>query len=177
MEKLKNQETKKSSSKNRKKIKLEKTKSLGLFDHVKHIREIQDPDYYLNLSNFDRKSFDHFMILKALSMDPQLLEIISKYLYPFFDIIPSPQFYRLLISFIPKDKTYYPWIKAKNKYNVELIELISRLFEVSTQHAEEYASMLFSTEKGMDSLIHICQGFGKSKEDIEKLLLTNNNNE
>jgi hypothetical protein len=152
--------------------KLEKPKSLGLFDHIKHIRNIQDPNYYNNLSDLDRKSFNHFMILQALSMDPQQLGNIS-ILFRFFDVIPSPQFYKLVISLIPKDPTYYPWISHKNKYNVELVELVAQRFEVSTQNAEEYVGILFSTKEGMNSLVYICQGFGKSKNEIEELLSTN----
>ena len=177
MVKSKSQKPDHYSPKNLKKIKIDKSnKSLGLFDHVKHIRTIQDPNYYNNLSNFDRKSFDHYMILQALSMNPQLLGNIT-ILYRFFDVIPSPQFYKLIISLIPKDPTYYPWIKSKTKYKTELIELISRRFEVSTKQAEEYASILFSTSEGMDSLVYICQGFGKSPSEIEQLLLTNDDNE
>ena len=170
MAKLKSQGTKHFPVKGRKK--LEKPKSLGLFDHIKHIRNIQDPNYYNNLSDLDRKSFNHFMILQALSMDPQQLGNIS-ILFRFFDVIPSPQFYKLVISLIPKDPTYYPWISHKNKYNVELVELVAQRFEVSTQNAEEYVGILFSTKEGMNSLVYICQGFGKSKNEIEELLSTN----
>jgi len=51
-------------------------KALGLFDHVKAIRAVQDPNYYDNLSEADRKSFNHFMILRALSMDENIVEEI-----------------------------------------------------------------------------------------------------
>jgi hypothetical protein len=174
MVKSKSQGTKQSPVRGRKK--LEKAKSLGLFDHVKHIKSIQDPNYYNNLSDLDRKSFNHFMILQALSMNPQLLGNIS-ILYQFFDVIPFPQFYKLIISLIPKDTTYYPWIKSKVKYNSELAELVARRFEISTQHAGEYIGILFSTNEGMDSLVYICQGFGKSEDEIEKLLSTHDDDE
>ena len=176
MVKSKNQDRKHSPLKGRKKVKAEKVKTIGLFDHIKHIRAVQDPNYYNNLSESDRKSFNHFMILQALSMDPQQLGNVSM-LFRFFDIIPSSQFYKLLISFIPKDSTYYPWIGYKNKYNPELLDLVSRRFEVSTQQAEEYIDILFSTKEGKDSLIYICQGFGKSNNEIENLLSTTNDDE
>src|SRR6266404_4356645 len=121
----------------KKRMKIDGQKTLGLFDHVKHIRSIQDLNYYNNLSEVERKSFDHFMILQTLSMNPALLEAVST-LYRFFDIVPSPQFYKLLISFIPLDSTYYPWIKSKNKYNRELAELVANRFQVSLEEAEDY---------------------------------------
>jgi len=150
---------------------------LGLFDHVKHIRTIRDPDYYKNLSEDNKKSFDlnHFMILKALSMNPQFLEYIS-ILYRFFDVIPSEKFYKLLISYLPDDSTYYPWVKGKGgKYKIELMELISRRFEVSMQHAEEYIDILSLTNEDISSLVYICQGFGKYDDEIQQLLTPNNN--
>lgn len=155
-------------------------KTLGLFDHVKHIKTVQDPNYFSNLSETEKKSFNHFMILQVLSMNPDLLETVST-LYRYFDVIPSLQFYKLLISFIPIDSTYYPWIKSKNKYNKELVEIIANRFEVSSQNAEEYIDILSSTNNGRDSLVRICQGFGKSENEIEELLieqfLPNDNNE
>lgn len=154
----------------------DKVKSLGLFDHVKHIREIRDPNYFLNLSEQERRSFNHFTILKALSMNPDLLETIST-LYQYFDIIPSAQFYTLLISIIPQDSTYYPWIKPKNRYKEGLIDLISKRFEVSSQQSEEYVKLLSLTDEGINSLVHICQGFGKTDNEIEQLLSKDNDDE
>lgn len=152
------------------------SKAFGIFDHVRHIKEIQDPEYFVNLSEQDRKSFNHFTILKALSMNPDLLETIST-VYQYFDIIPSLQFYKLLISLIPQDSTYYPWIKPKNRYKEGLIELISKRFEVSSQQAEEYVNLLSLTDEGIDSLVRICQGFGKTDNEIEKLLSKDNDDE
>ena len=45
----------------------------------------------------------------------------------------------------------------------DLIELISRRFEISFQQAVEYIDILSLTDEGIDSLIYICQGFGKSR--------------
>ena len=170
MVRLKNQESKRSP-----RPKLEK-KVIGLFDHVKHIRTVQNPDYYNNLTELDRKSFNHFMILQALSMNPQLLGVIST-LYRFFDTIPSPQFYQLIIAFIPKNSVFYPWISSKNKYKKELLDLMSRRFEVSQYHAEEYVDLLSLTDEGINSLVYICQGFGKTDNEIQDLLKPNDDNE
>lgn len=166
MARSKNPESKRSP-----KAKLER-KAIGLFDHVKHIRTVQNPDYYNNLAEIDRKSFNHFMILRALSMDPQLLGVVSM-IYRFFDIIPSPQFYQLLIAFIPKDSTFYPWISSKNKYKKELLDLMTLRFEVSQQQAEEYVDLLSLTDEGVESLVYICQGFGKTDNEIQDLLIPN----
>lgn len=158
------------------KRKKNKVKSIGLFDHLKQIREIQNPDYFKNLSEQDRKSFNHFIILKALSMNPENLDAVTT-LYKYFDIIPSPQFYQLLISVIPQDSTYYPWIKAKNRFKEELVDMFAKRFEVSNSQAEEYINLLSLTDEGINSLVQICQGFGKTEKEIEILLSKNNEDE
>ena len=156
----------------RKKLENLPVKGIGLFDHIKHIRCIQDPDYFKNLTDLDKKSFNHFMILKALSMNPALLDDISS-LFRYFDKIPSPQFYQLLIGLIPPDhpKKYYPWIKAKKQsYSNELLALISRYFEISKKEAGEYITLLSSTEKGKKELEDLVRAYGLTDKEIKSIM-------
>lgn len=148
----------------------EKTKAIGLFDHVKHIREVQAPDYYKNLSDTDRKTFSHFMILKVLSMNPTLIEDMS-WIFRYFDVIPSEQFYTLLITVCPPDRRFYPWVKSKReKMNKELVDLVARKFEISTDRANEYISMMITAPGGVEELVKICQGYGLNEKDIERVM-------
>ena len=153
----------------RKKLENPTIKGIGLFDHVKQIRIIQDPNYFKNLTELDKKSFNHFMILKALSMNPALLEDMST-LFRYFDKIPSPQFYQLLIGLIPPDhpKKYYPWVKAKKMpFSKKLIELISIYFEISQKEAIEYATLLSFTDNGRRELEDICKTYGLTDKELE----------
>jgi hypothetical protein len=152
-------------------------KGIGLFDHIKHIRGVQDPDYFKNLPELDVKSFNHFMILKALSMNPSLLEIVST-LFRYFDKIPSAQFYQLLIGLIPTDTKFYPWIKAKKQpYSNQLLELVTCYFEISQKEAGEYATMLCSSEKGRKELEELCRDFGLTEKEVESAMKGNSNDE
>src|SRR5512137_329322 len=109
----------------------EEPKRRTLFDHVKHIRQVQDPDYYKNLSDDDRKTFTHFMILRALSMDEAIVEDMAE-LYKILDKVPSAQFYQLLIALVPKSLKFYPWVKAGVlKHNKKLLEYVGKRFQVS----------------------------------------------
>lgn len=140
-----------------------------LFDHVKHIRQVQDPEYYVNLSEDDRKSFNHFMIIRALSMDEDVLETMAQ-LYQIFDKIPSAQFYQLLIALVPKSMRFYPWVKSrKMKHNKELLSLVSKRFQVSNHQANEYVNLLLRCEEGQSELVNICKAFGLEDKDVEKL--------
>jgi hypothetical protein len=145
-------------------------KQLGLFDHVKHVRSIQNPNYYKNLSELDKKTFNPFMILKALSMNPALVDDIST-LFRYFDKVPHAQFYQLLIGLIPPDKRFYPWVKAKKKpFSKRLLELIAQYFEISEKEATEYAVLLSSTDKGKQELVELCGDFGLSEKEVEAVM-------
>jgi hypothetical protein len=140
-----------------------------LFDHIKQIREVQDPDYYKNLSDDDRKSFTHYMIIRALAMDSSLVEDMAQ-LYQVFDKIPSPQFYQLLIGLVPKTRRFSPWIKSKvMKHNKELVSLVAKRFQVCKHHANEYINLLLRTEEGQGELVNICKAFGLEDKEVEEL--------
>ena len=161
------------SKKGRKKLENPTVKGIGLFDHVKQIRSVQDPNYFKNLTDVDTKSFNHFMILKALSMNPELLEDVAT-LFKNFDKIPSPQFYQLLIGLIPQDKRYYPWVKSSKKpFSKKLLELISTYFEISQKEAEEYVVLLSSTDKDNKELEDLCRAFGLSDKEVESVMKGN----
>ena len=172
-EKSESQETKKRGRK-----KAEPTvKGFGLFDHIKHIRSIQDPDYYKNLSDLDRKTFNPFMILKGLSMNPELLDDVGN-LYRYFDKIPHAQFYTLLIGLIPPDKRFFPWVKVKKKpFSKELLELVAKFYQVSQKEAEEYAALMSSTEKGKKELTELVRDFGHTDKEVEDIMKGSSNDE
>ena len=140
-----------------------------LFDHVKHIRQVQDPDYYKNLSEDDRKTFNHYMILRALAMDDTLVEDMAQ-LYQIFDKIPSQQFYQLLVAFVPKNNRFCPWIKSKvMKHKKTLLGYVARRFQVSTYQANDYVNLLLRTEDGQGELVSICKSFGLEDKEVEEL--------
>lgn len=144
-------------------------KKRSLFDHVKHIRQVQDPEYYNNLSEEDRKSFNHFMILRALAMDDAVVEDMAQ-LYQIFDKIPSPQFYQLLIALVPKSNRFYPWVKSRAmKHNKELLDYVAKRFRVSKYQANDYVNILLRSESGQGELVSICQSFGLTDKEIESL--------
>ena len=147
----------------------EPPKKRSLFDHVKHIRQTQDKNYYINLSEDDRKSFNHFMILRALAMDDYLVEDMAQ-LYQIFDKIPSPQFYQLLIALVPKNNRYCPWVKSRvMKHNKALLECVSKRFQISKHQSNEYVTLLLRTEEGQGELVDICKSFGLEDKEVEKL--------
>lgn len=142
---------------------------LSLFDHVKHIRGVQSPDYFDSLSEENKKSFNHFMLLRALSMDDDVLPEMA-FLYRYFDKIPSPQFYKLLIGLVPRGTHWVPWIKAKVvKHSPDLLNLVSKHYQISKRQANEYINVLVATEEGLLRLIDLCKMTGLDDSEVEKL--------
>jgi hypothetical protein len=144
-------------------------KRKSLFDHVNAIRRDKDPNYYNNLSEDDRKSFNHFMIIRALSMDAAIVEEMAQ-LYQLFDKIPSPQFYQLLVALVPHDQRFYKWVKSKKmKHKKELLKIVSQRFGVSQFESNDYINLLLRTENGQGELVSICRAFGMNDTEIEEV--------
>ena len=147
----------------------EVARKLNLFDHVKHIRGVQDPEYYKNLSDENKKTFNHFMILRALSMDNEIVQEMA-FLYRYFHLIPSERFYQLLISLVPKNMRWVPWIKTKViKHSPELLTIVSNHYDISKRQANEYINVLISNEDGIEKLVDLCKLMGISDKEIESL--------
>lgn len=145
------------------------TNKLSLFDHVKHIRSVQDPEYYNKLSEENRKSFNHFMLLRALSMDDEIVGEMA-FLYRYFDKIPSPQFYQLLIALTPKGNHWVPWVKTKViKHSQDLLNLVAKTYQISKRQANEYVNVLVANEEGLEKLVELCTAMGLSDSEVEQL--------
>jgi len=165
--------TKKLSPKKSKKESTDKgnvPKALGLFDHVNHIRGVQNPKYFSTLSDADKKSFAHVMLMKFLSMDRNALDSLS-YIGKYQDSMPSENFYTLLIATVPRTNQFHKYIKAgKNKYDDEFYTLLARWYECSSSEAEEYSEILGQTDDGIKEMINICKAYGLTDGEVEKLM-------
>jgi hypothetical protein len=148
---------------------LQPPKSKTLFDHINQIRNIKNKKYFDTLSVNDKKSFNHYMICRFLSMDINSIDEVC-YLSKVFDKIPSNLFYLLCCEIISPIK-FTPYIKSKKlKLNDDLIGFLSKKYDVSKHTADEYCRILLSTEHGKSELKDICSGYGLSDKEINKIL-------
>jgi hypothetical protein len=165
--------TKKSSVKKSKKELTDNSnvpKALGLFDHVNHIRGVQNPKYFSTLSDADKKSFTHVMLMKFLSMDRNALDSLS-YVGKYQDRMPSENFYTVLTAIVPRTNQFHKYIKAaKNNYDDEFYKLLARWYECSSSEAEEYSEILGQTDDGIKEMINICKAYGLTDGEVEKLM-------
>jgi len=144
----------------------------SLFDHIKAITTEQDPKYFDNLSEEDKKSWSNFMINRFLSMKPEWVEMIAT-LLPLTQTLQPKEMYKLYISLIPKGKQFLKYTKGKSedKYEEFLIDLIKKDFQCSEKEALEYIEVLYSTREGRENIKYICEKYGTDKKQITKLKL------
>ena len=129
--------------------------SKDLFDHINHIKFNQNPDYFDNLSEDDKKSWSSFMIIKFLSMDMKLtgaMNHMSKYV----GTLNDSQMYTYLINLLPKNNYDTTWMKdKKSKDSHDVINCMQEAFRCNEEKAYEYYKILNQNE-----INHILQSFG-----------------
>jgi hypothetical protein len=104
------------------------TKPKGLFDHINHVREKQDVDYFDKISDADKKSWSNFMVCRFLSMQPELIDTLN-HVQKYGGVLSPKEFYKVLIAFVPKRKAFYPYIKSKSeKHNPALLRFACQSF-------------------------------------------------
>jgi hypothetical protein len=147
-------------------------KRLGLFDHISAVTEYQDPQYWKNISDDDKKTFGNFIIQRYLSMNPDWIEWIAD-VQPYIQSLPNEYFYRFFIDMIPPKKYYLKYIKGKkaNDYEDWIVDLVVKEYGCSTKHANEYLDILYSTRDGREQILSICQKYGTDKKLITSLKL------
>ena len=152
-----------------KKTKETENKVRGLFDHVNHIREVKNPEYYQTLSDVERNSFNKYMLLRVLSMDSDIIEemaFVSKY----FQNIPNEQFYKLLIEVVPKGRRFSKYIKkTAGNVNETILTCICDKFKIGQKDAVDYYNVFMTDEKGIKDLVTLIERFGYSEKEVEKM--------
>jgi hypothetical protein len=147
-------------------------KNKSLFDHINQIRNVKNPKYFSSLTEGDKKSFNHYMICRFLSMDSSCINEVS-YLTKIFDKMDSNSFYKVACALVNPVK-FTPYLKSKSeKFNEELIGFVSLKYGVSKSDANDYCKTFMCIENGVDALTELCRGYGLSDKEIEKILNRN----
>lgn len=141
-------------------------KPKGLFDHITHIKQIQDPNYIKTLSNEDLVSFENrYMVFRALSMDKKIITKLAD-IAIYEKQLDDNAFYTLLINTIPKNYKYYKYVK-KTDVGVprEVVKCIQSYFKISYKDATDYYINYIYKNDGLETLLEIIQKCGYTKEE------------
>jgi len=136
-----------------------------IFDHLAGITFKKTK--WEDLTEADQKSFTPYLINRWLSMSPQLIEIVDMFQHYTIGPLTKEHVYKLYYDILPKGKFFSKYIKGKkaDKYNKDLVSLVSKHYEVSKSESEEYLSLL-----NKNDILSICKKYGKSDKEVKQLL-------
>ena len=118
----------------------------------------------------DWKAYNSYMLNKWLSMNPNVSEIIN-FIQKYYSLDKTIH-YKLLSDILPKQKLFSKYIKGKkmDKYNPELVTIVSKHYEISKREAKLYIDLFRDTTDGTNSLTGVLELYGKTQKEIKKLL-------
>jgi hypothetical protein len=140
-----------------------------LFDHLNAITKDQDPKYFDNLSEEDRKTWSNYMIHRFLSMNFDFVDIIAEF-QPLTQTMEPKMFYLLMIGIIPKGKYYLRYIRGKSEETSDekIVELLQIEYNCSKSTAIDYYNILTNIKEGDEYIVYLKNKYGKVETEKPK---------
>lgn len=143
-------------------------KAKSLFDHLSGLTDKKVS--WESLTEVDKKSFSPYMANRFLSMNMDFIELINEFQKYTIGELSSREVYKLYLDLMPKQKQFNKYIKSSKaeKFQTELVELLSKHFLISEKEALEALDMYHETS--LLPLKEILKKYGKTDKEITKLL-------
>lgn len=118
-----------------------------------------------NLPSDEQKAFNVYIVNSMLSTHPDCIELIN-YTQIHYNL-PKDMVYNIYLRMLPSKKIHINFMKKskKDKYNKDLLTIISEYYEISIKDATEYLKFM-KPQDVEDILVRL----GKDKKEISKLL-------
>ena len=115
---------------------------MTIFDWVNNI--LVSKKHWDEFTEDEQKKFSPFIIIRWLSMDIDLIEIVNIFQKYAIGTLEPREVYKWYCAVLPKGKRFNKYIKGKRdkKYDKEMIDIISSHFEVSKQETKTYIDLL-----------------------------------
>ena len=113
------------------------------FDHIKNLHTKKR--YWEDFNDEEKKSFNVFIINKALSMNPNYLGIVNmvQNFTGLNQILSQKEVFNIYFNLLPNKFRFYKWIKGeKTKKDKDKAEYLAMHFKVSTREAYDYLKIL-----------------------------------
>ena len=142
-------------------------KKKSLFDHVRQVTSVQNPNYWDEISEEDKKSWSNYMVIRFLSMKMDWIEVVNE--FQKYNLKPK-ELYKLYINVLPKGKQWLRYVKGENDMSHPnwLVNIIVNHEKVSKKEAIEMIEMWYLTEGGMLELGEICRKWGVEEKKIKQ---------
>ena len=146
---------------------METIKKKSLFDHVRQVTSVQNPNYWDEISEEDKKSWSNYMVNRFLSMKMDWIEVVNE--FQKYNLKPK-ELYKLYINVLPKGKQWLRYVKGENDMSHPnwLVNIIVNHEKVSKKEAIEMIDMWYLTEGGMLELGEICRKWGVEEKKIKQ---------
>jgi hypothetical protein len=142
-------------------------KKKSLFDHINQITSVQNPNYWDEISDEDKKSWSNYMVNRFLSMKPEWMGLVNE--LQKYNLEPK-ELYKLYTNVLPKGKQWLKYVKGKNdmSYPEWLVNIVRNNDECSRKEAVESIDMLMLTEGGMMELGELGRKWGIEERRIKE---------
>ena len=133
------------------------------FDFVKllHTKDKQWDDF----NDEEKKAFNVFIINRALSMNPDYLDLVNLVQRYTNGQLTPKEAYNVYMGLLPSRFKYFKWVKGKSdKSNKDLLEIVAKHHEVSQREAADIVS--FMPKKDLKKWL---KSLGLQDKDIKKL--------
>ena len=144
------------------------SKSKSLFDHIKQITDVQNPNYWDEISDGDKKSWSNYMVNRFLSMKPEWITFVNDVQkYP----LQPKELYKVYTDVLPKKRQWLKYIKGdkKMKYPNWVYEIVAKHLQCSMREASDAVDMYEISTGGQSELVDILMKYGKTEEECRKI--------
>ena len=135
------------------------------FDYLKlvHNKKVKWED----LNNEEQKSWNTFIINRALSFNSDYLDIVNNLQPHTGGQLTPAEIFKYYQDMLPTNFRFKKWIKGKkeSKRNPQLLALLSGYFECSCKQAEDYLNIM--NKKDIKTLLN---SIGLQEGEIKKLI-------
>ena len=143
-------------------------KKKSLFDHVNQVTSVQNPNYWDEISDEDKKSWSNYMINRFLSMKSEWTDLVNEIQkYP----LESKELYKVYTSILPKKKQWLRYIKGdkKMKHPKWVYEIVAKHLQCSMREANDAVEMYRISAGGQSELADILFKYGTEDKEVRKL--------
>ena len=143
-------------------------KKKSLFDHIKQITDVQNPNYWNDISDDDKKSWSNYMVNRFLSMKMDWVEIVNEIQrYP----LQPKELYKVYTDILPKKRQWLKYVKGdkKMKYPKWVYEIVAKHLQCSIREANEAVDMYEMSYGGQAELVDILIKYGKTEDECRKI--------
>ena len=143
-------------------------KKKSLFDHVNQVTSVQNPNYWDEISDEDKKSWSNYMINRFLSMKSEWADLVNE--VQKYSLEPE-QVYKIYTDILPKKRQWLKYIKGdkKMKYPKWVYEIVAKHLQCSMREASEAVDMYELSHGGQAELVDILIKYGVEQKEVRKL--------